>query len=296
VYEGEGGSLHTIPILCLVIISVLFSVSDANARMNQLGVKFLFPQENLRDLNEHLKALTKYKETVVLKSVQKNINYFMKENLLGFINFSSPDQKFHLEKFVDTIGAVFDTVGLLKVFQSNKKFTIFKDIKKVGYDIKDMFLNKFKYSPEKNIIFLGNVAKLFLHASVCLQENVVLVIEVASSAGAFTNLLTSIKLLADLHDDARKTANTLSAKEKEELLFGDLDIPVVEFHLVESLYKNKKPLSSLVLGGKRKKPRQTKKKPFQTKTKTNTKTKSTKHTRTKRKKYPQGKYKRFCRE
>jgi hypothetical protein len=330
-YKGEGGSGLPFPFMFLLVISIFVAMTNANAHLKLLGIKLIskeqqfkevvhkmnklghFTKEPLKkvvpvlnevgqyskermpdvkevvhDLTNSINFLNKHKELVFIKSVRKNFEFYLKQQLF------SPNQKFQLEKIIDMLGAVFDTVGLLNVFQSNKMFTVIKDFKKVSFDVKDMFLNKFKYSTDKNIIFLGNIAKFFLHGSICFQKNFVLILEATSSLGAFTNLLSSMQLLMELHDDAMKTAGTFSAKEKEELLFGDLDIPEIS-KIVPNLNekekekeKEKVPLetSSLVLGGKRKKTYQTKKKTntnTNTNTNTKTKTKSTKHTRTKRK-------------
>jgi hypothetical protein len=92
------------------------------------------------------------------------------------------------------------------------------DTKKVGKNLQEILTKKFDFSPLNTIMFLGNMAKMALHAGNCLNQNVVLILESTNALGSLSNVLSSTFLLYELHNDTINTAQTFTKQQQNELL------------------------------------------------------------------------------
>jgi hypothetical protein len=210
----------------IIIISLLYSVFISSTSLNMLLTKQSILTTKI-DNNELKNAYNKLLSTVKdLTKLGKQPEFVYKvkkienkyEKLLSNNDNNKNNDTNVIDKNINLISNILDTLKITNIFGSNNFFSFVIDSKKVGMNIYEILNKKYDFTSQNIMTLLGNISNLLLHASSCFNNNFLLVIESTNAFCSLSNVLGSAVLLNEIHKDAIIALFTFTKEQQIELI------------------------------------------------------------------------------
>lgn len=210
----------------IIIISLLYSVFISSTSLNMLLTKqsLLTTKINNKELkNAYNKLLSTVKDLTKLGK-QPEFVYKVKkienkyEKLLTNNDNNKNKDTDVMDKNINLISNILDTLKITNIFGSNDIFSFIIDSKKVGMNIYEILNKKYEFTSQNILTLLGNISNLLLHASSCLNNKFVLVLDSTKALSSLSNVLGSAVLLNEIHKDAIIALFTFTKEQQIELI------------------------------------------------------------------------------
>ena len=210
----------------IIIISLLYSVFVSSTSLNMLLTKHSVLTNKI-DNNELKSAYNKLLTTVKdLTKLGKQPEFVYKvkkienkyEKLLTNNDNNKNKDTDVIDKNINLISNILDTLKITNIFGSNNIFSFIIDSKKFGMNIYEIFNKKYDFTSQNILTLFGNISNLLLHASSCFNNEVLLVIESTNAFCSLSNVLGSAVLLNEIHKDAIIALFTFTKEQQIELI------------------------------------------------------------------------------
>jgi hypothetical protein len=212
--------------LMIIITSLLYSVFISSTSLTMLLTKqsLLTTKINNKEfknaynkLLSTVKDLTKLgKQPEFVYKVKKIENKY--EKLLTNNDNNKNQDTDVMDKNINLISNILDTLKITNIFGSNDIFSFIIDSKKVGMNIYEILNKKYEFTSQNILTLLGNISNLLLHASSCLNNKFVLVLDSTKALTSLSNVLGSAVLLNEIHKDAIIALFTFTKEQQIELI------------------------------------------------------------------------------